>query len=177
LARQDQSVAAQTTKMGELEGELAALRLQHQADLVTLKAAAAGVADREEALEASVKREKDLLKHRKLQTETARAAESGYLEKIERLRNAHAASQEALEASRKTAERLAKELEELRAALSPQEAAILVQREENEILRQKISEIGAAVIRAAGGAVEPDAEAVATENPEPHHPISEKATA
>ena len=89
-----------------LDGELSTLQLQHQADQVTLKTAAARVADREEALEAAVKREKELIRHRQLQTETPRATEAGYLEKIERLRSAHAASQEALEAARRTCEGL-----------------------------------------------------------------------
>jgi chromosome segregation ATPase len=155
LVRQENALASQRAKITELEGEIETLRLQHQADQVTVRAAAARVADREDALEASVKREKDLIKHRKLQTEAARAAEAGYLEKIERLRIAYADSQEALDASRKACDKLAKELEEARMALLPQDAAALMHREENEILRQKISEIGAAIIRAAGGIAEP----------------------
>jgi chromosome segregation ATPase len=177
VARQDEALAAQRAKVDELEGEIATLRLQHQADQVTVKAAAARVADREEALEASVKREKDLIRHRKLQSEASRAAEAGYLEKIERLRSAHAASQEALEASRRTCDRLAKEVEDLRAAFSPQDVAALMQREENEILRHKISEIGSTIIRAAGGADAPvplQAEAESSMN-EPN--LSEEATA
>ncbi|HEX3495871.1 MAG TPA: hypothetical protein VHT02_01640, partial [Methylocella sp.] len=57
LARQGQALAAQTSKVERLEGELATLRLQHQADQVTLKSAASRVADREEALEAAGNRE------------------------------------------------------------------------------------------------------------------------
>jgi chromosome segregation ATPase len=177
VARQDEALAAQREKIEQLEGEIATLRLRDQAGQVTLRAAAARVAEREEALEASVKREKDLIRHRKLQSEASRAAEAGYLEKIERLRSAHAASQEALEASRKTCDRLAEEVEELRAAFSPQDAAGLMQREENEILRHKISEIGSAIIRAAGGADAPvplQAEAESSLN-EPNLP--EQATA
>jgi chromosome segregation ATPase len=157
MARLKQLLAAEIAKASRLEGELATLQLQHQADQVTLKAAAARVVDREEALEAAIKREKELIRLRKLQTETTRAAESGYLEKIERLRSAHAASHEALDAAHRTCERLTKELAELQAALPSQAAdAVLMQREENEILRQKINEIGAAVIRAAGGAAPPE---------------------
>lgn len=194
FARQGEDLAARAARIEEVEGEIAALRQQHQAGQATVKAALARVADREEALEASAKREKDLIKHRKLQAEAARAAESGYLEKIERLRSAHAASQEALEASRKTSERLTKELEELRAALSPGQAESLLHREENEILRLKIAELGAAVIRAAGSAPEPaslagaeDAgepgadeqaeEADEAKSGEPRPPVSVKATA
>jgi chromosome segregation ATPase len=176
VARQDEALAAQRAKVDELEGEIATLRLQHQADQVTVKAAAARVADREEALEASVKREKDLIRHRKLQSEAARSTEAGYLEKIERLRSAQAASQEALDASRKTGDRLTKELEELRAAFSPQDAA-LMQREENEVLRQKISEIGAAIIRAAGGSDAPLPLQGEAESPVPEPKFPEKATA
>src|SRR6202022_2977217 len=155
MARQGQALAAQTGKIERLEGELSTLRLQHQADQVTLKAAAARVADREETLEAAVKRGKDLIRHRMLQAETARAAEAGYLEKIERLRGAHAASQDALDAARKTCAGLTQELAALRATLPPHDIdAALLQREENEILRRKINEIGAAIIRAAGVAVE-----------------------
>ncbi len=177
VARQDEALAAHLAKIDALEGEIATLQLQHQADQVTLRAAAARVADREEALEASVKREKDLIRHRKLQSEASRAAEAGYLEKIERLRTAQAASQQAFDASRKTCDRLTKEMEELRATLSPQDAAALMQREENEILRQKISEIGAAIIRAASGADAPmpgQGEAV---SPVPEPKFPEKATA
>jgi len=174
--RQGQALAAQNTKIEHLESERATLRLQHQADQVTLKAAAARVADREEALEASVKREKDLIRHRKLQTEAARAAEGGYLEKIERLRSAHAASQEALDASRKTCERLTQELAEIRAALSPADAAALMRSEENEILRQKISEIGAAIIRAVGGAADTWPANGAAQTRQPEQEIPEKAT-
>jgi hypothetical protein len=118
-ARQGQALAAQTSKVERLKGELSTLRLQHQADQVTLKTAAARVADREEALEAAVKREKDLIRHRMLQAETARAAEGGYLEKIERLRSAHAASQDALDAARKMCAGLTQELAALRATLPP----------------------------------------------------------
>ncbi len=155
LAERDAALGSQHTKIAGLQSEIETLRLQHQADQVTVRAAAARVADREEALEASAKREKDLIKHRKLQSEAARAAEAGYLEKIERLRIAYAGSEEALDASRKSCDKLAKELEEARMALLPQDAAALMQREENEILRQKICEIGAAVIRVAGGIAEP----------------------
>ena len=177
LALQAEALAAQSAKIEQLDGEIATLRLQHQADQVTVRAAAARVADREEALEASVKREKDLIRHRKLQSEAARAAEAGYLEKIERLRTGHASSQEALDASRKTCDKLNKELEEVRTALLPQDAADLMQREENEILRQKISEIGAAIIRAGGGAIEATPEEAGAESGRPEHPVPEKATA
>jgi chromosome segregation ATPase len=174
LARQDNALALQRAKIAELEGVIETLKLQHQADQVTVRAAAARVADREEALEASVMREKDLLKHRKLQSEAARAAEAGYLEKIERLRMAYAGSEEALNTSRRACDKLAKELEETRTALLPEDAAALVQKEENEILRQKISEIGAAVIRAAG---EPAPQQAETEDslPEPTFPAKAEA--
>jgi chromosome segregation ATPase len=176
MARQGQALAAQAATIGRLEGELSTLRLQHQADQLTLKTAAARVADREEALEAAVKREKDLIRHRVLQAETARAVEAGYLEKIERLRSALAASQDALDAARKTCTGLTQELAALRATLPPQDVdAPLMQREENEILRHKINEIGAAIIRAAG------VEAVPEEGPAksglPKDSIPEKATA
>jgi chromosome segregation ATPase len=152
MARQGEALAAQTSRVELLEGELSTLRLQYQADQVTLKTAAARVADREEALEAAVKREKELIRHRMLQAEMARAAEGGYLEKIERLRSAYAASQDALDAARKTCDGLTQELAALRATLPPHDVeAARLQREENEILRHKINEIGAAIIRAAGG--------------------------
>jgi chromosome segregation ATPase len=149
-AHQKQALEGQAAKVEHLERELASLQLQHQADQVTLKAAAARIADHEEASEAAGKREKDLIQHRKLQVETARATERGYLEKIERLRSAHAASQDALEAARRTCEGLTRELAALHAATAPQAASTaLSQREENEILRQKINDIGAAIIRMA----------------------------
>ena len=50
------ALAAQTGKVERLEGEVSTLRLQHQANQVTLKTAAARVADREETLEAAVLR-------------------------------------------------------------------------------------------------------------------------
>ncbi len=178
LARQGQALAAQTSKVERLEGELATLRLQHQADQVTLKSAAARVADREEALEAIGKREKELIRHRKLQVETARAVESGYLEKIERLRCAHAASQDALDAARRTCGGLSRELAALRATLPPQDAgAALKQREENEVLRHKINEIGAAIIRAASGSVEATPEKGLAKSGLPEDTIPEKVTA
>lgn len=151
-ARQKEALEAEAVKIAHLEGELSALRLQHQSDQVALKAAVTRLADREAALEAAVKREKDLVRQRKLQAEAARAAESAYIEKIERLRSERAATAEALSAARRTADRLAKELVDLRELLPPQdEEAALMLREENELLRQKIAEIGAAVVRAAGG--------------------------
>lgn len=157
ITRQGEALAAHAATIERLEGELSTLRLQRQADHLTLKTAAAKVADREEALEAAGKREKELIRHRKLQAETARAVESGYLEKIERLRNAHADSQNALDAARKTCAGLTQELAALRATLSPQDAdAALMLREENEILREKIHEIGAAIIRAASVEVAPE---------------------
>jgi chromosome segregation ATPase len=176
MARQGQALAAQAATIGRLEGELSTLRLQHQADQLTLKTAAARVADREEALEAAVKREKDLIRHRILQAETARAVEAGYLEKIERLRSAHAASQDALDAARKSCTGLTQELAALRATLPPQDVdAALMQREENEILRYKINEIGAAIIRAAG--VEAAPEEGPAKSGLPKDTIPEKATA
>jgi chromosome segregation ATPase len=178
MARQGQALAAQTSKVELLEGELSTLWLQHQADQVTLKTAAARVADREEALEAAVKREKDLIRNRKLQAETARAAEGGYLEKIERLRSANAVSQDALEEAHRTCDGLTRELAALRATLPPQDVhAALMQREENEILRHKINEIGAAIIRAAGGGVEAAPEEGAAKTGLPEDTIPEKVTA
>ena len=178
LARQGQALAAQTSKVAFLEGELSTMRLQHQADQVTLKSAAARVADREEVLEVAVKREKELIRLRKLQVETARAVESGYLEKVERLRSAHAASQDALDAARRTCDGLSRELAALRAALPPQDAgAALKQREENEILRHKINEIGAAIIRAAGGSTEAAPEEGPAKRGLPEDTIPEKVTA
>jgi hypothetical protein len=176
MARQGHALAAQTSRVELLEKELSTLRLQHQADQVTLKTAAARVADREEALEAAVKREKDLIRHRMLQAEMTRAAEGGYLEKIERLRSAHAASQDALDAARKTCDGLTQELAALRATLPPHDVeAALLQREENEILRRKINEIGAAIIRAAGGVEAAPEEGPAKSGPS-EHPVPEKAT-
>jgi chromosome segregation ATPase len=178
MARQGQALAAQTRKVDLLEGELSTLRLQHQADQLTLKTAAARVADREEALEAAVKREKDLIRHRMLQAETARAAEAGYLEKIERLRSAHVASQDALDAARKTCAGLTQELAALRATLPPHDVdAAVMQREENEILRHKINEIGAAIVRAAGGSTEAVPEVGPATSGLPEDTIPEKATA
>ena len=178
MARQGQALAAQTSKIELVEGELSTLWLQHQADQVTLKTAAARVADREEALEAAVKREKDLIRNRKLQAETARAAEGGYLEKIERLRSANAASQDALEAAHRACDGLTRELAALRATLPPQDVhAALMQREENEILRHKINEIGAAIIRAAGGGVEAAPEEGPAKSGLPGDTIPEKVTA
>ena len=96
-----QARAAQAETIARLERELSTLQLQHQANEVTLKTAAARIADREEALEAAVK-EKELICHRQLQAETTRATEAGYHEKIERLRSALAASQDALNAAQRT---------------------------------------------------------------------------
>lgn len=178
VALQGHALEAQAETRERLESELSTLKLQHQADQVTLKTAAARVADREEALESAVKREKDLIRHRQLQTEAARATEAGYLEKIERLRSAHVASQDALDSARRACEGLTQELAAERAALPPQDAeAALMQREENEILRQKINEIGAAIIRAASGANEtaPDDELAESNPSEGTH--SRKATA
>ncbi len=178
LARQGQALAAQTGTVERLEGELSTLRLQHQADQVTLKSAAARVADREEGLEAAGKREKDLIRLRKLQVETARAVESGYLEKIERLRSAHVASHDALDAARRTCDGLSRELATLRASLPPQDpGAVLKQREENEILRHKINEIGAAIIRAASGSIEAAPEEGPAKSGLPEDTIPEKITA
>jgi chromosome segregation ATPase len=177
MAPRSQALAAQAATIERLEGELSTLWLQHQADQVTLKTAAARVADREEALEAAVKREKDLIRQRMLQAETARAAEGGYLEKIERLRSAYAASQDALDAARKTCAGLTQELAALRATLPPHDLdAALLQREENEILRHKINEIGAAIIRAAGG-VEAAPEEGSAKSSLPGDTIPEKVTA
>jgi hypothetical protein len=178
VALQGNALAVQTETSERLAGELSTLQLQHQADQVTLKTAAARVADREEALETAVKREKDLIRHRQLQTETARATEAGYLEKIERLRIAHASSQEALEAGRRTSEGLAHELAAMRTALPPQDVeAALMQREENEILRQKINEIGVAIIRAASGSSEAASEEDLAENGSPVNIDTHKARA
>ena len=173
-----QELSEQTATNARLAGELSTLRLQHQADQVTLKTAAARVADREDALEAAVKREKELIRHRQLQAETVRATEAGYHEKIERLRSAQAATLEALDAARRTCDDLKQELAALRAMQSPEEVRVaLLLREENEILRQKIHEIGAAIIRAAGGSNEaaPDEVPEGSRPPEDTH--AQEATA
>jgi len=177
--QQEATLAAQAERIGRLDGELATLKLQHQADQVILKTAAARVADREEALEAAVKREKDLLRQRQLQIEAIRATEAGFNEKIERLRSAHAASQDSLEAARRTCDALSHELAEVRAMLPPKDVeAARMQREENEILRQKINEIGAAIIHAAGGSiVEAALEESPVENGLEEDAVSRKATA
>ncbi|MGH6840827.1 MAG: hypothetical protein ACREDV_01865, partial [Methylocella sp.] len=173
-----QALAAQTSTIEHLEGELSTLRLQHQADEVTLKSAAARVANREEALEAAGKREKELIRHRMLQVETARAVEAGYLEKIERLRSAHGASQDALDMARRTCDGLARELANLRATPPPQDAGAANNlREENEILRQKINEIGAAIVRAASASVEAAPEKAPAKPGLPKDTIPEKVTA
>jgi chromosome segregation ATPase len=178
MAVQGQALAAKTAKVERLERELSTLQLQHQADQITLKTAAARVADREEALEAAVKREKDLIRHRQLQAETARATEAGYLEKIERLRSAHAASREALDTAHRTCDDLTRELAALRATLPPQDTdAALAQREENEILRRKIHEIGAAIIRAASGSIEAAPEEDVANSGLPENTHTQKATA
>lgn len=149
-AQQKNELAAITAKAATLESELSTLQLQYQADQVTLKTAATRIADREEALEAAAKREKELIRLRTLQAETSRAMEAGHHEKIERLRSVHAETQAALEAASRTCEQLKEELAALRAAAPHDAETLLLYREENEILRQKIKEIGAAVIRAAG---------------------------
>jgi chromosome segregation ATPase len=177
VARQKHALVAETAKIAHLENELSTSRLQHQADQVGIKAAAAKIADREEALRAAEKREKEAIRLRNLQGEAARAAEGGYLEKIERLRNAHGASQEALATMRRTCDRLTKELLALRDAAPMQDAAAAnLLREENEVLRQKISEIGTAVIRAAGEPAEAEpADHLEKNAPEGHIPEKETA--
>jgi chromosome segregation ATPase len=148
MAQLNESLLEEKAKVARLESEISSLRLQLQADKITLRTAAARIAERESALEAAASREKELIRHRAVQAETAKATEAGYIEKIERLRAAQAASQAALEESRAQCAKLSEEI----AALKAKDATgAPVQREEIEILRRKISEIGAAVIRAAGG--------------------------
>jgi len=180
VARQSERLTAQGAMVEQLEGVIATLNLQGQADQITLKTAATRIAEREEALELAAIREKEVVRQHQLQGEAARAAEAGYAEKVERLRGANAELQQALDAARQESGRLTRELAEMRAAGPSQEAQmILAQREENEILRQKIKEIGAAVVRAAGGVPDQVAEAAAARlesgEPEPAH--SEQATA
>jgi chromosome segregation ATPase len=152
---QSRTLAVQAETIERLEGEVSTLQLQHQADQVVLKTAAARVADHEEALEAAIRHEKDLIRHQQIQAEAAHASEASFLEKIEKLRRAHAASEDALAAAQRKCDSLKQELAELRAAMPPPEAeAMRLQREENEALRRKIDEIGAAIIRAAGGSAE-----------------------
>jgi hypothetical protein len=178
LVLQGKTLAVQAETIARLEGELSTLQLQHQADQVTLKSAAARIADREEALEASGKREKELIRQRQLHAETTRATEAGYHEKIERLRSALVASQDAVDAAQRSCDALTQELATLRNRLPPQDAEeALLQREENEILRQTIKEIGAAVIRQAGSSLDAAPEDELEKSAQTQATISQKATA
>lgn len=151
LVKLKRKLDAQSTELARFQQEIASMRLEHDADLATLKATAAKLADREEALRAAEKREADLERRRVLQVETTRAVEKRNLEKIDRLRAAEAAAQIALAAARANSDSLTLEVAALRAAGGGEAAPASAIREENAILRQKINEIGAAVIRMANG--------------------------
>ncbi|MCL2385078.1 MAG: hypothetical protein FWC84_04535 [Alphaproteobacteria bacterium] len=178
VARQSQMLAEQDATIERLEGEISTLNLQIQADQITLKTASTRIAEREEALDAAGKREKEHFRQRQLQAETTHAAEAGYAEKIERLRSGNADLQQALDAARREAEGVREKLAELREADPSKEAQMLLaQHEENEILREKIKEIGAAIVRAVGGSVETDPAEGCTKSNEPEEASPEKATA
>ncbi|HXW72672.1 MAG TPA: hypothetical protein VEK34_14815 [Methylocella sp.] len=150
---QKHRLAEQDGIIAKVEGELATLRLQQQADQVTLRSAAARIADREEALEAALKREEELARHRQVHAEAVQATEAGYREKIAELTTAKKILSEALVIAKREREEIADELTALRRAPPSIDAQTALQQSvENEILRQKINEIGAAIIRAATAA-------------------------
>ncbi|WP_156964480.1 hypothetical protein [Methylocapsa aurea] len=168
IADQQKKLVAETATVARLEQQIQSMRLEHDADLATLKATATKLADREQALKAAEHREMDLHWRRKQQIETTRAVERRLLEKVERLRVAEAAAHAALEASRANCDSLTRELAALRLGFSAPAAS---EREENAILRQNINEIGAAIIRMASGVAGPALE----ETPPPEDVLAETA--
>jgi chromosome segregation ATPase len=160
LAIQEAYLTAARDDIARLSEALGSLRLEHEADLATLKATATRLTDREEALKAAESREVELLRRRERQIETSRAAERRLIEKIARIGAEEAAARRDLDAERARSESLAQELGALRRLNAGREAAPLTtEREENAILRQTINEIGAAIIRTAGLSLEPAAPA------------------
>ncbi|MGO9674689.1 MAG: hypothetical protein ACLPSF_11080 [Methylocella sp.] len=158
LAIQEAYLTAARDDIARLSDALNSLRLEHEADLATMRATAARLADREEALKAAGSREVELLRRRERQIETSRAAERRLVEKIARIGAGEAAARQDLEAERARSESLAQELGALRRLNGGREPAPLTtEREENAILRQTINEIGAAIIRTAALSLEPAA--------------------
>ncbi|WOJ90643.1 hypothetical protein RZS28_04950 [Methylocapsa polymorpha] len=165
IAEQKKNLAAKSAEILRYEQELVSMRLEHDADLATLKVTAAKLADREEALKAAEKREMDLQRRSKQQVETTRAVERRHIEKIDRLRAAEAAAHQALADVRANCDSLTLELADLRQADGWRHAAsVSPEREENMILRQKIHEIGAAIIRTANGSAAPALEDASTQD-------------
>lgn len=157
IALLQKNLAAESGEVVRLEQQLASMRLENEANAATLKAAAAKLADRDDALKAAEKREADLQWRRKQQLESTRAVEGRLLEKVDQLREAEAASNAALEAARANYEALKRELAGQR--LTPpqgHEASAFAEREEYAVLRQNINEIGASIIRMANGRFGPE---------------------
>ncbi len=159
VAEQKKILAARSAQIARLEQDLLSIRLEHEADLSTLKVVTAKLADREEALKSAEKRELDLQRRIKQQIETTRAVERRHIEKIDRLRVAEASAREALAALRANYDGLTQELASLRFSGAGRGAApASPEQEENAVLRQKIYEIGAAIIRVANGSAAPELE-------------------
>ncbi|VTZ48231.1 conserved hypothetical protein [Methylocella tundrae] len=155
VTMQQAHLVAARNDIARLADEFATLRLERDAGAATLKATAAQLADREEALTIAQNREAELLRRRRRQIETSRAVERRLVEKIARLNAADAAARQDLDAARERSDGLAQELAALRRLSSGRETApASSEREENTILRQNINEIGAAIIRMAGLALD-----------------------
>lgn len=155
VAMQQAHLIAARNDIARLVDEFATLRLERDAGAATLKATAAQLADREEALKIAANREAELLRRRKRQIETSRAVERRLVEKIARLNAAEGAARQDLDAARERSDGLMQELAALRRLNSGRDAApASSEREENAILRQNINEIGAAIIRMAGFALD-----------------------
>ncbi|PNG25778.1 hypothetical protein CR492_11730 [Methylocella silvestris] len=150
IAMRQRHLAAARDDVATLRETLATLGLERDASLAALKAAAAQLADRDEALKAAESREAELQRRRKRQVETARAAERRMFEKIARVGAAESTARQQLAAERQRADGLAQELETTRRLSAARDGApAATEREENAILRQNINEIGAAIIRMA----------------------------
>ena len=155
MAIQEADLAAARDDVAKLTYALGSLRLEHEASLATMKATAARLADREEALKAAERREAELLRRRERQIESSRAAERRLVEKIARIGAEEAAARKDLDAERARGESLAQELGALRRLNAGRDQAPLsTEREENAVLRQAVNEIGAAIIRTAALSLE-----------------------
>jgi hypothetical protein len=173
LAIQEAYLTAARNDIAKLGEALSSLRLEHEANLATLKATAARLADREEAVKTVERREVELLRRRERQIETSRAAERRLVEKIARISAEEAAARKDFDAERGRGESLAQELAALRRLNAGRDnlgrdlGYLTTERDENLVLRQTINEIGAAIIRTAALSLEPAAPQERFESGEP----------
>jgi DNA repair exonuclease SbcCD ATPase subunit len=146
-ARLQERLDLEARRTAQLTEELAALRRQHDDDLVQLRTLMVKLNVNESAIEDARRREKDVLAQRDLLVERQREAERAASEKYLHLRSEYAAVQGALDMARQRCSELEGKLARQTAGDQQGRPAAALSSEDSAALRQSIRDVGEAVVR------------------------------